>query len=234
MKNIVIKLGGSLLFNKDFTINSELIIQFSNIIRSKGNFDTIVVICGGGSIAREYINVIRNFNKNEAFCDTIGIDLSRINSKLIIASLGKIAYPIVPKDIEQLSRAVLSNKIVVMGGLQPGQSTTSVALEVAELIESEALVILTDVEGIYDKDPNIHRDAKLFNQISYDKLQDLIINQSGTKQALAGEYRIFDLVSLQILRRSKIKVYIISGKDLNQFLKFWNGDTKILGTIIKN
>lgn len=234
MKNIVIKLGGSLFFNKDFTINSEMIQQFSNIIRKEGNYDTIVVICGGGSIARAYINVLRNFNKNEAFCDTIGIDLSRINSKLIIASLGNIAYPIVPIDIKELSQAVLFNKIVVMGGLQPGQSTTSVALEVAELIESETLVILTNVEGIYDKDPNIHRDAKLFNQINYDQLQELIINQSSTKQALAGEYRIFDLVSLQILRRSKIKVFIISGKDLNEFRKFWNGDTKILGTTIKN
>ena len=40
-----------------------------------------------------------------------------------------------------------------MGGLTPGQSTTSVSLEVTEYINAEKLVILTDVDGIFDKDP---------------------------------------------------------------------------------
>ncbi|MFX1233247.1 MAG: UMP kinase [Promethearchaeota archaeon] len=234
MKNIVIKIGGSLLFNNDFTINYERLREFSDIIGNEGKFETIVVVCGGGLIAREYINAARNFNKSEAFCDSIGIELSRINSKLIIASLGRIAYPLVPKNMEELSKAVLFNKIIVMGGLQPGQSTTSVALEVAEIIESKTLVILTDVKGIYDKDPDLHADAKMFNQINYNQLQEILISQSGTLKSLAGEYRIFDLVSLQILRRSRIKAYIISGKDLNEFRKLWSGSTKILGTIIKN
>lgn len=234
MKNIVIKIGGSLLFNNDFTINHQRLREFSDIIRNEGKFDTVVVVCGGGLIAREYINATRKFNKNEAFCDTIGIDISRINSKLIIASLGSIAYPVVPINMEELSRAVLFKKIIVMGGLQPGQSTTSVALEVAEIIESETLVILTDVEGIYDKDPNVHIDAKMFNHVNYNQLQEILISQSGTNKVLAGEYRIFDLVSLQILRRSRIKVFVISGKDLNEFRKLWSGNTKILGTIIKN
>jgi len=234
MKNIVIKIGGSLLFTNDFKINFEKIHQFSNIIRNKDDYDTVIVICGGGLVAREYIKIARNFNKNEAFCDTIGIALSHINSKLIIASLGTMAYPLVPKSIEELSKAILFDKIVVMGGLQPGQSTTSVAFEVAEYIDAEVLVVLTDVKGIYDKDPNQYDDAKLVSQINYNQLQEIILNQPGNKQAFAGEYRIFDLVSLQILKRSRIKVYLLSGKDLNEFRKFWSGNTKIVGTIIKN
>ncbi|MHA2430356.1 MAG: UMP kinase [Promethearchaeota archaeon] len=234
MKNIVIKIGGSLLFNNSFQINAEKITQFSTIIRNTAKYDSIVVVCGGGLIAREYIKTVRLFKRNEAFCDTIGIDLSQINSRLIIASLGESAYPIVPKNVEDLSKAILFNKIVVMGGLQPGQSTTSVAFEVAELIDAESLVILTDVEGIYDKDPKEYTDAKLLKSLDYNQLQKIILKQSGNKQAAAGEYRIFDLVSLQILKRSRITVYIISGKDLNEFRKFWNGNTKIKGTIITN
>lgn len=234
MKNIVIKIGGSLLFNNSFQINAEKIIQFSTIIRNKVKYDSIVVVCGGGLIAREYIKTVRFFKKNEAFCDTIGIDLSQINSRLIIASLGESAYPIVPKNVEDLSKAILFNKIVVMGGLQPGQSTTSVAFEAAELIDAESLVILTDVEGIYDKDPKEYTDAKLIKSLDYNQLQKIILKQSGNKQAAAGEYRIFDLVSLQILKRSRITVYIISGKDLKEFSKFWNGNTKIKGTVVTN
>jgi uridylate kinase len=53
-----------------------------------------------------------------------------------------------------------------------------------------------------------------------------------SKQAAAGEYRIFDFVSLQILKRSNIKVFIMSGKELSEFEKFWSGDKAIRGTII--
>jgi len=66
-----------------------------------------VIVCGGGTLAREYIKAVRTFQGNEALCDTFGIDLSRINSKLLISSFQDFAYPLVPKSIEELSPAIL-------------------------------------------------------------------------------------------------------------------------------
>ena len=231
---IVIKIGGSLLFTEDKKINSKKISEFCNIIRSSKFFERPVIICGGGIIAREYISAVRSFKGSEALCDIFGIELSRINAKLIISKFSGAAYPQVPKSMEELSIAILHDKIVLMGGLQPGQSTTSVALEVAEFIRADELVILTNVDGIYDKDPKKFKDAKLFDQLNYDDLQKIIIKVSEANQAAAGEYRIFDTVSLQILKRSKIKTLIISGKELSEFKKFWQGKTDILGTVISN
>ena len=233
-KNIVIKIGGSLLFNKDKTILSEIIIEFCDIIKEANDFGNIVVICGGGILARVYINAVREFGGNEALCDTFGIDFSRINSRLIIANLGDHAYPQVPKSIEELSSAKLSQKIIVMGGLQPGQSTTSVALEVAEFINADEIIILTDVDGIYDKDPKKFEDAQLLKHLNYNQIQDLIIKLSDEKQAAAGEYRIFDAVSLQIIKRSKINVRVMSGIDLHAFRDYWNGKEDITCTIISD
>ncbi len=233
-KNIVIKFGGSLLFNKDKNILSKILIDFSNIIKEKTRFDNLVVICGGGILARIYINAVRELGGNEALCDTFGIDISRINSRLIIANLQGHAYPQVPKSIEELSSALLNQKIIVMGGLQPGQSTTSVALEVAEYINADEIIILTDVDGIYDKDPKKFKDARLIEKLNYSQLQDLIIENSNNKQAAAGEYRIFDAVSLQILKRSNIKVRIMSGIELSAFKNYWNGKKEIRCTIISD
>ena len=233
-KKIVIKIGGSLLFTEDKKINSKKITEFCNIIKSKPDFEKLVIVCGGGIIAREYINAVRAFKGNEALCDTFGIEISQINSKLIISSLQDMAYPQVPNSIEDLSTAILFDKIIVMGGLQPGQSTTSVSLEVAEYINADILIILTDVKGIYDKNPKKFSDAKLLKNLNYDKLQEIIINSTGEKQAAAGEYRIFDVVSLQILKRSNIEVIVISGIELSEFEKFWNGKNDIIGTCISN
>jgi uridylate kinase len=231
---IVIKIGGSLLFTDNKGINSKKISDFCKIIKDRPDFDKLVIICGGGSIAREYINAVRLFKGNEALCDLFGIDLSRINSKLIISFFKDMAYPQVPRSIEELSTALLFKKIIVMGGLQPGQSTTSVALEVAEYLDANELIILTDVDGIYNKDPNKFNDAKLLTHLNYEKLQKILINTTGDKQAAAGEYRIFDVVSLQILKRSKIKVVIMSGKELTEFKKLWHGNKDIIGTVISN
>ncbi|MFX0035851.1 MAG: UMP kinase [Candidatus Hermodarchaeota archaeon] len=232
--NIVIKIGGSLLFKENYEIDSEKVTGFCDIFKNGKSPEKCVIVCGGGAIAREYINAVRSFNGSEALCDTFGIEISRLNSKLLISSLKEFAYPLVPKSIEELSAALLFAKIIVMGGLQPGQSTTSVALEVAEFINAEELVILTDVNGIYDKDPKKFDDAKLLKKLNYNDLQKIIINSTGDKQAAAGEYRIFDVVSLQILKRSKIKTIIMSGKDLKEFGKYWKGEKDLICTKISD
>lgn len=231
-ENCVIKFGGSLLYTEDNRINSRKITEFCNIFKSREHIGTHVIVCGGGLIAREYIEAVRLLKGSEALCDMFGINISRINANLMITSFQDFAYPQVPRSIEDLSTAVLFKKIIVMGGLQPGQSTTSVALEVAEFIGAKVLVILTDVEGIYNKDPKKFNDAQLLKHLNYEQLQKIILTTSDEKQAAAGEYRIFDVVSLQILKRSNIKVIIMSGKNLNCFKKFWNGEKDINGTII--
>lgn len=231
-KNIVIKFGGSLLFSEGGAINSQKITEFCNILKQNKDYNSIVVVCGGGNVARQYIRAIRGFTDNEVLCDLIGIDISRLNSQLIIAEMKGLAYPQVPKSFEDLSRAFGFHKIVVMGGLQPGQSTTSVAITVAEYLKAEKLVVLTDVDGIYDKDPDRYNDAKLMEKVSYESLQKLILESSSETQASAGEYRIFDAVSLQILKRSGIKVLVTSGKNLTQFNKIWNKEKEFIGTSI--
>ncbi|MFX0022832.1 MAG: UMP kinase [Candidatus Hermodarchaeota archaeon] len=230
----VIKIGGSLLFTEGKVLDITKIQSFCQIFKKSNNSNTNVIVCGGGMIARDYINAVRSFYGNEALCDLFGIELSRINSKLLIASFDDFAYPLVPKSMEELSMALLFNKIIIMGGLQPGQSTTSVALEVSEFINAEELIILTDVDGIYDKDPKKFDDAKLLKSLTYKELHEIILDSSGDKQAAAGEYRIFDAVSLQILKRSNIKTVIMSGKNLIEFEKYWNGEVDITCTIITN
>ncbi|MFW9773301.1 MAG: UMP kinase [Candidatus Heimdallarchaeota archaeon] len=231
-ENIVVKIGGSLLFRDNYVIDYNKITQFCEILKTSKDSGTLIIICGGGSLARNYIDAVRQVKGSETLCDLFGIEISRINAKLIIAYFQDFVYPQVPRSIEELSKALLFEKPIIMGGLQPGQSTTSVALEVADFINASEVVILTDVEGIYDKNPKKFSDAKLLKSITHNQLQDIILNTSDVNQAAAGEYRIFDTVSLQILKRSNMRVSIMSGKDLSEFKKFWSGEKSINRTII--
>ena len=230
MNKIVLKIGGSLLFTKNLEFDTSKVKELYNILQNNVIYDVSVIVCGGGILARKYINAYRQFRNNEALCDIIGIEVSRINARILLGAFGEKSYPNIPRNMEELAKALLTQKLIIMGGIQPGQSTTSVALEVAEYSMIDHVVILTDVNGIYDKDPKRHKDAKLLDTISPNRLRSIILNENN--QALAGEYRIFDLVSLQILKRSNIKVTLMSGQNLQEFKKFMNGSKDILGTEI--
>lgn len=83
------------------------------------------------------------------------LPVSRLNARLFIEALNDDAR-VCPEPCESLQqvRSMLALKpIVVLGGLQPGQSTTGVAALCAEYCKAERVIFCTDVDGVYDKDP---------------------------------------------------------------------------------
>ncbi len=208
-RKIVVKMGGSLLFDSDLSIRSDIMTQLSAIFQESPNIAAIIV--GGGKIARIYIQAAREFHADESQCDTFGIGASQLNASLVITALGEKAYPKPITHPSEVAIAAQFNKILVAGGFIPGQSTTSVTFQIAEILNATDVVILTDVDGIYDKDPHKHTDAKKFDEISIPQLEEVIYGQGGNTQATAGEYRILDAVSLQILKRSRFSVCLTDG-----------------------
>jgi uridylate kinase len=126
-------------------------------------------------------------------------------------------YPVVIKSIEEAFEATLSKKILVAGGFVPGQSTTTVAMQIAESLNLDGIFVLTDVDAIYDKNPKKYPDAKKFDQIKVDVLEKILLDGTDDDQSAAGEYRIFDAVSIQIFKRSNIKVRLLNGNKLDEF-----------------
>jgi uridylate kinase len=166
-----------------------------------------VVVTGGGKLARHYISTARSFGSDEASLDIIGIEVSRLNARLLILALGDQAYPAVPEDLEQVSKAVTCNssRVVVTGGLHPGQSTNATAALIAEKVKASKFLNATDVNGIYDSDPNKNKGAKLFKEITVKKCIELL----GSEDSAAGAYDLMDIVALKVIERSKIPTLVL-------------------------
>jgi uridylate kinase len=164
-----------------------------------------VVVAGGGKVARHYINIARSFGSDEASLDIMGIEVSRLNARLLIAALGDSAYPTVPEDLEQVSKAAAGGKIVVTGGLHPGQSTNATAALIAEKVKAKKFLNATDVDGIYDSDPNKNKNAKMFKEITVKKCLELL----GSENSAAGAYDLMDIVALKVIERSKIPTAVL-------------------------
>jgi uridylate kinase len=172
-----------------------------------------VVVAGGGKVARHYISTARSFGSDEASLDMLGIEVSRLNARLLILALGDQAYPVVPKDLEQVSKAIAGNsstssnssRVVVTGGLHPGQSTNATAALIAEKVKASKFLNATDVNGIYDSDPNKNKGAKLFKEITVKKCIELL----GSEDSVAGAYDLMDIVALKVIERSKIHTVVL-------------------------
>ena len=226
----VVKFGGSLLFHENLQVKKNTLRTLAGIISSSNKVKGVV--CGGGKIARTYIHAGRDLGFKEELLDTLGIQVSRINAQLLIYLLGDSAYqrPIV--SVEDLLNIPVKDKIMIAGGFVPKQSTTTVAMQISEALQTD-LIILTDVDGIYTKDPKKYPEAHKFNVIHYSELESLLHSREGQEQ-IAGKYQIFDLLSFQILQRSKIRVRFINGSDLSNLETALasNFDNTKLGTII--
>lgn len=219
---VVIKLSGSL-----FDSNISEIVKLANLIK-KLVLDGVklVLVAGGGSEARKFIERGRSLGLDESTLDEMGICIARLNAMLMIGSLGEIAYPNVPTTLEELSSAFETGKVVVLGGLHPGQSTNAVAALVAERIKADLFINATDVEGVFDKDPNLYPDAKLLSEIKLKELEEILRNKS----ARAGTYELLDPVALRILERSKLNCLIVkcTPEIIEKAIKGENVGTKIV------
>ncbi|MBQ7871683.1 MAG: aspartate kinase [Oscillospiraceae bacterium] len=93
-------------------------------------------------------------------------------------------------DSDRIERELREGKIVLVAGFQGvdaagdittlgrgGSDTTAVAL--AALLRADRCRIFTDVDGVYDKDPRLHKDAVKYPRISYDEM--LTLARSGAR-----------------------------------------------------
>jgi len=224
--DIVIKIGGHILFGEK-GVDVKLMRDYARVLRELYDGGRWAVVVGGGSPARSYVEAARSLGLDEAASDSIAVHITRVNARLLSLLIGEKAHPVIPQTLDQLREYASLGKIVVMGGLQPGQSTVAVAALAAEAVRAEKLIIATDVEGIYTEDPKINPNARLLKEITLKQLQRILAETSH----LAGEYKLIDAVGLKILARSKIPTIYLNGRNPENIRKVVLG--KRVGTLVK-
>jgi uridylate kinase len=207
---IVISMGGSILASpspnvgiiKDF---AKLLVDYHN--RGHGLF----VVVGGGRLARDYIRVAKELGADEQYCDEIGIRATRMNAMLLAAALGDRGTGNIASDLREdfESKDDSGIGIFVMGGVKPGQTTDAVAAKLASKVKAELLINATNVDGVYDSDPNENPDAKKFDRLTYDGLLEIV----GEKHR-AGVNTVIDPIAARVIKENEIRTVILNGKRL--------------------
>ncbi len=223
-KIFVISLGGSLVVPGEIDIN--FLKKFKSIIEREIKVGKkFIIIVGGGKTARNYQNAAKALTKvsNEDL-DWLGIHATRINAHLLLTIFRKYAHFIIIKNPKE--KINFKEKILVAAGWKPGFSTDYDAVLLAKTYGSDTIINLTNVDYVYDKDPNKFKSAKPFKEISWKDYLKII-----EQKWIPGMSAPFDPIASKLAQKFKFKVVILNGKKIKN-LKNYLENKKFTGTII--
>lgn len=215
-KKILIKLSGEALKNNkqsicDFEYVLDVCRKICNICKHGYK---IGIVVGGGNIWRGRDNTYIACDDS----DKIGILSTTINSLILNAACKQLGFnskvlnssfidDIVDiMSVEKIEDELKNNTILIFGGGtgKVGCSTDTAAAQRAIDMSADVIIKLTNVDGVYDKDPDIYNDAKMYKHISYEEVLEKKLNVMDENSIIMCEENKVPIIVANINKLSSI------------------------------
>ncbi|MFH2062732.1 MAG: UMP kinase [bacterium] len=224
-ETFVLSLGGSLI-NPDGRVDDRYLGRFRSLILAQVKLGRkFAIICGGGSLAREYQRassaVVRLTSRE---LDLLGIEATRMNGHLVRTVFRDMAHPEMVLNPTLPLR--VRHSIVVSAGWKPGCSSDYEAVLLAKKLAASTVINLTNIDYVYDRDPKRHPDARPLKEMGWKEYRKLV----GSKW-VPGSNLPFDPVASKLAHESGLRVIIADGGRLDNLKKILDGD-RFRGTVI--
>ena len=232
MKRYLLKLSGEALIGKyDYGIDPDVVSEISsNIVEVTKTNDQLAVVVGGGNIFRGA--GLAEAGLDRVTGDNIGMLATVINSLALqdaIEKLGIQCRVMSAVRINQISedyirrraiRHLEKNRVVIFaaGTGNPFFTTDTAASLRAIEINADMVLKATKVDGVYNKDPENHKDAKLYRELSYN-------------QVISKELKVMDTTAIVLCKENGIPLRVFNMLKKGALMSIINGEDT--GTIIK-
>ena len=228
-KNILLKLSGESLMNESENINKEKTKEIAELIKRVHDMGiNIGIVVGGGNFFRG-----RSHQDMEAInADSMGMlgttmnalalrdAFTKANLENVIFSPFDFHELIEMQTEEELKEKYKKGTVVIFSGGTGhiGCSTDTAASMKAIMIGADVIIKLTNVDGVYDKDPNKYQDAKMYKTLTH---QQIIDNP---------EIKVMDLACIKDCQKENKDILVINFNDKENLIKVLKGEK--IGTVI--
>lgn len=233
-KRILLKLSGeSLLGSQDYGIDPVILKQYAEEVKSIVDLGVeVAIVIGGGNIFRG-VQGAQGGVVDRATGDYMGMLATMMNAMAIQGSFekeGMVTRLLSAIKMEQISEPFIRRRAirhlekgrVVIFGAGTGNpyftTDTAASLRAVE-IEADLVIKGTRVDGIYDKDPEKHADAKRFETISYKQVYDLGLS-------------VMDMTAITLCQENKKSIVVFDMNTRGNLLKLIQGEN--IGTLVKD
>ena len=217
-ETIVISLGGSVIVPGAIQINflkkfREFILNF---LKEGKRF---IIVAGGGAIARNYQQaadeIIQLTDEDK---DWLGIHATRLNAHLLRTIFKKEAYPVVLDSPHKPVKGK-NQRLFIASGWLPGWSTDYDAVLLAKRFKATKIINASDIDYIYDKNPDEFKDAKLVKEMKWSQYLKI-----AGKKWIPGMKVPFDPIASKVAKNSKMTVIFTKGTDLKNLAEIIKGN----------
>ncbi len=226
-KILIISLGGSLIMPEEFDV--KFLNNFKKTLRSNYQKRKFIIVCGGGTIARKYIEALKQQRKSQKELAEVGIMATRTNAQFLMKFFGKEANDSLPKNMKEVKSNLRKNNLVICGALRyaPHSTSDGTAANLAKYLNSEFLN-MTNVKGLFTENPKKNPKAKMISDISWKDFEKMALSIKFRP----GQNFVLDQNAATLIKKEKIPTYII-GPDMKNFSRFLSGKS-FIGTRINN
>ena len=231
MKFIVAAVGGSLL-RPEVQERQSWLKDLSVMVKEQISPGVkLGLVVGGGSPARDSIQLVEPIINDVLALDRIGISATRLNASIIkevFQNSGIFVSEQIPKNVTEAVTLMEKYDVVVMGGTVPGHTTDAVAIELAISSNSDKCIIATNVNKVYEEDPRNNEGAKSFDNLTFNELQKIV---GPAEHCNAGISQVVDPVGVSLANKSKLTLNILDGRKIENIKNAIKG-SKFEGTTV--
>jgi len=236
-KTIVIKIGSSLLVDKSKKIRKKWLSSFAKDIKKLKDKNQRVVIVSSGAIALgcKKMNINKKtikLDKSQAIASIGQIELMNLFSQTFTKYKLNISQILLTlEDTEERRRSlnakrtfenlfdlgfvpiVNENDTIATSEIKYGDNDR-LASRVAQITNADTLILLSDVDGLYTKNPKIYKDAELINNVNDLKKDLKEINIKGVNEYGSGGM-ITKIEAAKVCQLAGCNMIIANGLSLN-------------------
>lgn len=216
-RDIVIKLGGSVLYEGDQDINFTLLGKVKSwYVGNKVDYHKIVVVTGGGALSRKLQEKMLGNISNQSALHNIAMSVTQTSAELVGGFLGDQSLYI-PKKIGDAYEYLLEETpgALISGGLKVGWSTDMDAAVFADILFEKRVYKISNIEYIYDKNPKEFSDAKPIKDMTWGDYFSLFSIKEDDEH-IANSNIPVDKECARFCKAKGISFFICGGKNLQE------------------
>lgn len=229
-KRMLLKISGEVLAGgKGMGIDYDTVLNICSAVKECVDMGVEVgLVVGGGNFWRGR----SSGDMDRTRADHIGMLATVMNSLALADALEHLKVPVRVQTaiaMQQIAEPYIRNRAVrhlekgrvVIFGCGTGNpfftTDTAAALRALE-IDADIMFKATNVDGVYDKDPNKFEDAKKYDTLSFDEI-------------LSHDLRVMDGTAASLCRDNSIPILVFNLDDPQNIVKAIKGEN--VGTVVK-
>ena len=231
-RRVLLKLSGEALMGPDaYGINRDVVARIATEIKSVVDAGVqLGIVIGGGNIFRGVAPSAQGMDRANA--DYMGMLATVMNALALQDALEKSGRPVRVLSalrIEQVVEPYVRRRairhlergravIFAAGTGNPFFTTDTAASLRAIEIGAEVVLKATQVDGVYDKDPKKHADAKRYDVVTYGEV-------------LAKRLGVMDMTAIALCREQGMPVQVFSIHKPGSLMRILGGEAE--GTLVR-